>query len=217
MRKVIISFAVLCLTALTINAQLFVGGTVSVDSWGGSRTSGTTTATPPPSTLSFTIAPKVGFYLNDDFAIGIQAGILSAVTTSKSSDTPPVETKAGAFGWLFGAFARMNLVEAGGFSFLLEGGLGISGATPYYIDGSAQRHDGDPVTIFDIGVAPVLSYSFSNALSAEFMCDFLRLGFTQETEKSGDTTDPWTNSDNHFGLGVNSNRAPVSVAVIFKF
>ena len=229
MRKVIISSVVLCMTALSINAQVFVGGNLGVNYGGGKATFGSQSED-LPSTFSFSLVPKVGFYVNDDIAIGVQAGIMSSSTTQTFNGTDYAES---LFGWTISGFGRLNMIEAGNLSLLIEGTLGITGATPKFKSGG-QTNDGDPITIFGIGIAPILSYSFTSALSVEMSCDFLRLGFNSLTVKDADDSN-YKTTVNAFGLGVNSfptfdilesvfiddfnplRTSPITVGVIFKF
>lgn len=198
MKKVIISFVVLVAAVLSTNAQIFVGGGVGVDFGGGKSTSGGTSVDLPKS-LAFSFTPKVGFYLNDDFAVGLEVGLLSM--TQKRTLYSGDERKDNTTGWAVGAFARYNLIGGDKLSLLLEGSIAYGGMKDKTTVGSTTTN-GDPVSTFGIGVLPVLSYSLTEKLSIEASCDFLRLGFLSITEKdSGNSNDKVT--ENYFGFGVN--------------
>ena len=224
MKKVIIACVVMIATVLAGNAQVFVGGGLGFDFEGGkSSYGGTSTDLPKTTTIGF--MPKVGYYLNDDFAIGLEAGFFNS-TEKKTSGSQDV--KNSLTGWGVGAFARYNLVGTDKLSLLLEGAISVGGMKNKYTYGSTTSN-GDPLTTFGIGVLPVISYSLTDRLSIEASCDFLRFGFQSVIIKdSEDSKDKETY--NHFGLGVNTMgfnalhldeylelSSMVKIGVIFKF
>ena len=62
--KKIFAIALVAMMTMTANAQVYVGGTVGVKSLSSDGTSAT----------SFTIAPELGYNLNDSWAIGVGVG-----------------------------------------------------------------------------------------------------------------------------------------------
>jgi len=227
MKRVVLIIAVLVSGILTANAQVFVGGGIGVDLTGGKFKIGSNSID-APSSFTFQITPKVGYYLSDDLSIGLEVGLISSsVTTPKeylhwgASDDQIVSI----IGWQVGAFSRYKFVGTDKLSLLLEGGLAIGGYQSKTKYGSNTTDD-DPVSLFTIGVLPVLSYDLSDRLSIEASCDFLRLGFTSNTLKDVDNKDNKMTTT-HFGLGLNATN-PASdslgvesplfrVGLVFKF
>ena len=226
MKKLIITFAVLIAVVFTSNAQVFVGGGLGVDYMGGKYSYGGTSVDLPTG-FAFNLTPKVGFYLNDDLAIGLEVGFLNGTLKEKGSGSSSQDEKFSLTGWGVGAFGRYRLVGEEKFSLLLEGSLGVSGAKTKETYGSTTRN-GDPTTTISVGVLPVLSYSLTNRLNIEASCDFLRFGFDSYTTKSASNKDNKT-TVNTFGFGVNSTTSSIDddgdmyfsdylrVGILFKF
>ena len=220
MKKLIISFVVFLVAICSSNAQVFVGGSLGVGLSGGKDTYAGKSVDLPKSTL-FTLSPKVGYYVNDDFAIGLNVTFLSASEKSSKEYTGYADDrKSSVLGWGIGGFARYNILELNKFSVLLEGSLGVSGAKSKVKQGSTTV-DGDPTFTFAIDVVPVLSYSLTEKWSIEASCDFLRLGFESVTEKDASDKKNKT-TENSFGLLVNAGTNSIisdilSVGLIFKF
>ena len=225
MKKVILAVVVMVATVSMSSAQVFVGGGLGLDYIGGKTSSGGTSYDLGTG-FAFSFTPKVGFFLNEDFAFGFELGILSATLKEPSYGSDSQE-KYGLTGWNAGTFARYRLAGVDRFSLLLEGSLGVGGLKTKYTYGSTTT-EGDPTFIFNIGVLPVLSYSITERLSVEASCNFLRLGFQSYTTKDADDSSEKTTL-NTFGLGVNSSTIGIddygdislsnylNVGIIFKF
>ena len=219
MKKVFITCAVLIAAVFTSNAQVFVGGGVGLDFGGGKVKSGSSSQD-LPSLFAIEFSPKVGFYLNDDFAVGLEVGFINMTAKQKGNSS---DLKVSAIGWGVSAFARHNVLGGEKLSLLLEGSIGVGGAKSKYTYGSSTS-EGDPMFTFGIGVLPVLSYSLTDRLNIEVSCDFLRLGFQSVTEKDNDDKS-YKETYYNFGFGVNTNgynfeleSIPLlKVGVIFKF
>ena len=219
MKKVIIVCVVLIAAVLTSNAQVFVGGGLGVD-FNGGKYKGGSVSIDSPSKFSFNFTPKVGFYLNDNFAIGLEVGLSSTTTkTPKEIYGWSDDRKVSSFGWEVGAFARYNLLGTERLSLLLEGTLGVGGEKSKTKQGSTTQ-DGDSETMFGISVLPVLQYSLTDRLCLEMSCDFLRWGFLSSTVKDADDYGLKITT-NSFGFGVNSGTLSVisilNLGLIFKF
>jgi len=198
MKKLVVAFAVLIAAVFTSNAQVFVGGGLGVEFGGGKSTYGGTSVD-APSTLALYFAPKAGFYLSDNFAVGMEAGFLTGTEKQTSGST---EIKNNLFGWGVSGFARYRLAGDEKLSLLLEGSVGAGGLKNKRTVG-ANTTDGDPMFAFAIGVLPVLSYSLTDRLNIEASCDFLSFGFQSIIEKDKDDA-TYKYIENYFGFGVNS-------------
>ena len=222
MKKVLVVIVVLIATVSMSKAQVFIGGGVGFDYNGGTFKFGGNSLDKPSET-AFIFFPKAGFYLNNNFAIGLEVDIISL-----SRKTPKEfrygdygygyygyfeDLKENLFAWGISAFARYDLVEVGKFSLLLECPFGIVKSKTKETQGSITR-DVNPTLAFGIAVLPVLSYDLTDKFSIEASCDFIRLGFTSTIVDNKDIT-------NNFGFGINSsslnNSIPMTISCIFKF
>ena len=222
MKKTVLTFAVLMAAVFTVNAQGFIGGGLGVDYMGGKSKYGSTT-NDLGTGLAFSFTPKVGYFPSDKFGFGLQVGILSATYKPPKPSSSSPDNKTTLTGWGIEPFVLYKLIEADRLTFLLSGSAGISGAKGKTTYGSSTT-DGDPTTIFSVGVLPVLSYSLTDKLGIDVACNFLRFGFDSTTEKSASNKD---NKDtiNTLGFGVNSPAYSlngflsdyINVSIIYKF
>ena len=220
MKKVILAVVAMFATVSMSSAQMFVGGSLGFGLTGG-KDKGASTSIDKTSTFSFDFSPKVGYYLNDNFAVGLEVGLNSwSRKTPKEQFGGSDDLKNSSFGWEIDAFARYSLVKFNNFSVLLEGEIGIGGETSKTKIGATETK-GNPVSTFGIGVLPVLSYSISDKWSIETSLDFLALGFWSETEKNAN--DKKNKSiDNSFGLSINNGTNSIisntlNIGFIYKF
>ena len=205
MKKVFVILVALIVTAASGDAQIFVGGAAGVNFSGGKRKTGNTSVDMPKSFI-FEFSPKAGYHLSEDFAVGLEFGILHIAQTSRQVDYwggPAYDQKLSTNLWSAGAFCRYRLAGLGDLSLLLEGGIGFSGAK-LKVKRDASTTDGPVLSWFNIGVLPVLSYKLSDRLNIEASCDFLSLAFQTSitTENKGESNERKTTYSN-FGFGLN--------------
>lgn len=220
MKKILLFLAII-IAASTVNAQLFIGGGVGFDRIGGSTKIGSTTVN-NPSVFTIQFAPKVGFYLNDDFALGVSLGVMNSSVTEPEDD---IEIVNNELRFTAAAFARYRLIGNDKVSLLLDGEIGGGKISSKTKRGSTTMQ-GNPTLLFSFGVTPVISYSISDRLDIEASSDFLRFGFTMLTDTDLDNAD-FKDTTTHFGLGVNAltpnldigRMVPplLTVGVTFKF
>jgi len=233
MKKVLMMGVVLIATVFVSKAQVFIGGGVGFD-YCEEKTKNGSNSFDKLSETAFVFSPKIGFYLNDKFAIGLEVDIinLSKKTTEEfrllyifgynGGYYSHYDLKENVFAWGLSAFARYHLWGTGKFSLHLESPLGIVGtsttATITIMESSISI--GNPELSFGIAVFPVLSYGLTDKFRMEINSDFLRLGFTSTITEDRNNS---SNKDvtNNFGFGVNSssyfNRIPVTISCILKF
>ena len=138
MKKLFLTFA-FAVTALAMNAQLYVGGEVGAwRNW-------------DENTTSFKIAPEVGYNLSDKWAVGIELAY-------SYNYTHPQGTPKGADQNIFGLapYARYTFAKFGAVNLFLDGGLGWYGA-------SGDLADDDKA--FEVGLKPGLSVNLTDKLS----------------------------------------------------
>ena len=210
MKRVIVLVTVV-LVAVTSNAQYFVAGSVGMDFTSTKYKSGNT-STDQPSTFTFEIWPAAGYFFNDNFGIGFEAGINRLVTNYKNnSKRKDFETT-----WGISAFGLYKVAEINNLAFILKGSLGYQSSKDKVKYGSTSS-EGDPEGTLGVFVLPILSYSLSERFSVEAYSDFLRFGYARYSQKLGNNS---KYVRNYFGFGANYESvisSPVSIGIVYKF
>lgn len=131
MKKIILFLLVVCAT-LSVQSQVFVGG--SVGFWRNNNNDAKIT--------TFTIAPEVGYIFNEEWAIGTELGY-----RYKKIEDVKLNT-------LFIApYVQYSYFESGKVRLFLNGGFGINS----YKNGDADRETG-----FEIGLKPGFAFKVSD-------------------------------------------------------
>jgi hypothetical protein len=219
MKKVIISFVVLVTAICSSNAQVFIGGELGLKFSGGNTKNGSTTID-SPTTFGIRFSPKVGFYLNDKFAIGGEVLLGTSIYNDKAVTNETTDTEVE---WGIAPFVRYSVLEFGKFSVLFEGTAGLYGTSSKSKTGNTTV---DLPSTLSVGliVAPLLSYELTEKISLEMELDFLSLGIvstTQTTKVSGSSDIKRNNT--YFGVGADSNNVlnsdlgAVTIGFIYKF
>lgn len=200
-------FVSLFLVQVSEAQDLFVSGSLNLTTESSEVTSGGTT-NEGPTTTTFRLSPKVGYYLNEDFAIGAGIGFSSNKTTTPGN--PETVDKSGFF--YLNPFARYYLLREGNFAVLGEGGLNFGFGSSETTSGGTTN-EGPSESFFQIYAAPMIEYSLTDMVALEASVGIL----TFETEKTeqdfGGTTQ--TSKDNEFGLRLFPNSVNFGVRVSF--
>ncbi|MBR4511220.1 MAG: outer membrane beta-barrel protein [Bacteroidales bacterium] len=228
MKKLMLTAAVLFAASTIANAQLFVGGNLGLGSYSINKqevTGGTQTITVNPiKTLDFTIAPRIGFGLNEKMAVGVDLcyemnnynypddydGMNE--TAHKRSET--------AFG--AGLFFRYYALQIGQFSLFAEASAGLkmgSGKEDYRIDNVTTTVDKPKTTEIFAGIVPGISYKMNEKWQFDAylgLCELRFVNSTSKLEKGGYT---YTNTNNNFDLGINqhSSGKVLTLGVVYNF
>jgi outer membrane protein len=197
MKKIIITIA-LASFALASQAQLFVGGSIGFETESGKRTFNGV-STDMPSCYLFEFSPKIGYFISDKFAVGLQPELLIGAVKSISNN---VESKHSITSWHLDAFARYEMLSIDKLAFIMKGTIGFGGYGCKRSNGGTITK-GNPGSWFGINVVPILSYRFTNKFSLEAEFNFLNLGFNRTTNKQADNSSNKT-TFNNFVFGVNS-------------
>jgi opacity protein-like surface antigen len=144
----------------------------------------------------FNIAPKVGFFVADNIAIGGKLGYASTTRT----DAPSPDFKTNEF--TVGAFGRYYATPSSQFS--IFGELGFDYVSGKQEQGANElKRDG-----FDIAVGPGVSYFLSSNFAME--ASWGMLGYST---RKNDT--PNAEATNSFGLNV--NLSSINFGLVYKF
>ena len=189
--KKLILIAAMALVSVSLSAQVFIGGMVGV----GSTTNTDRFANTNSGSFAVTVAPNVGFKLNDDMCVGGRLGFTTGSTKNGNVVTPDPVT------FSIQPYFRYNLLYFGDFAIAGEAntGISISGQTITTPNpGAPDTVTKNSTTSFQIGVVPVLLYQLNKHVTLEADLNFLSVGFRSVTNKG--TVDngagPQTTADN---------------------
>jgi hypothetical protein len=192
MKKVFLTMLISVLGMGFVNAQIYVGGSLSL---GASSTK--PEVGEDRTNSSFTLAPEVGYRLSPDFEVGASLTIANSTT-----DDGTTEVKSNS--WALSPYARYSFIEFGKFSIWGQAGLSLSGG-----EANAQKS-----TSFGLNIQPVLKYNLSDKFDLLTNLNFLNIGFSQTSIKDVSTTA-------RFNFGVNSgnvaNLGGITVGFLYKF
>jgi len=158
---------------------------------------------------SFTVAPRAGYFVSDNIAIGLELGF-SGSTFEEFDGFDFYDRKVNTFG--IGAFGRYYFSPEGNFSFFGQLGAGYVSSQVKF-EGFDNGFGGDTtfeqpkVSGFTVALAPGLSYFVSESFALE--ATFGVLGYTSvEVENSPDSSDS-------FELGLDLNN--ILIGAVYKF
>jgi len=199
MKKLLFIFAI-CTIALTVNAQLFVGGSMSLGVQSNrqrgfddkDKKNNTATST---TNFSFHLGPRVGYCINDKLAVGGDVllgfdanpiggqGTSTTVGYQDDKKSKKVTTSTTTFNWGIFPFVRYNFLTFNKFSIGLEGSIGIggwhtSGKTVYKdpptgVDKTTKRKWPATIGIQVFNIKPVMAFQVKEHLFIATSLDFL--------------------------------------------
>lgn len=205
-------FAVL-VTALTINAQVFIGGSASLSIDNNSPSNDIY----ENSKFEINILPQIGFVLNEKWSIGLRA--LFGFSNSKISYNDidnTAELKISSWGGEF--FGRYKLIEFGAtnFSLNLEASTGIYGNKDKQINKQTEitLKSTFKSTTYDINARPFFAYKLSENFDILAYCNFLNIGYSYQKRKPDNST--YHTNTHSFDLGINS-ASTLTIGFLYKF
>ena len=126
MKKTIIIFIMLVATIAAGNAQLFVEGSFSVSHNESKSSNGDNNNT--SSNLFIHVSPKVGYWINDDFTMGIMTSYSTYfsknITNDQNNPDQEIVNEYRTPEWRFSIFGRYKLLKKEKFSLLAESSMG---------------------------------------------------------------------------------------------
>lgn len=137
--KKLFSLIAVAFVAMSVNAQVYVGGSLGIDAWSSQKNAGDRSET------TFTILPEVGYNLNDEWAVGTVIGYVSDKWTGVNGISESAFT--------FNPYARYTYLKAGKVSFFVDGGVDFT---------TASKADWNELAI---GLKPGLAVSLSDNIS----------------------------------------------------
>ena len=217
MKRVIVAIFTLLVTVLAVNAQVFLGGGLGLSFNDGKSSSGSTEYS--GSGFGLNISPQVGYYLNDELAIGVSGYLGNSWSNSQRTDpddpTNDREYKYFSGRWGINVFGRNKLMGLGieNLSLLVEGSIGVQGGSSKNTENEiTTKFPGS--TVYGINARPVLSYKLSDKLDVLAYCNFLTIGYSYQTQNRPD--DKYKHKGHNFNLGFNS-FSDLNIGFIYKF
>jgi hypothetical protein len=207
--KFIIVFFVLSLNLmlLTVNAQVFIGGDLSISSSRSKSTNNNSTLS-DQSGFSFNLAPNVGKFLSDKVAIGISTDISGSYY---KEGTDHINRSKG-FMASVNPFIRYYFIEWNKFSVF---GMGITGIgysqSKNFADGTLLSKTTG--STYSINFYPGLSYALSDKIALESEIGLLSLGYSYVSSKNGSSKYHSSN----FNFSGRSSIGVLSIGAIYKF
>jgi outer membrane protein len=197
--------------SVALNAQLFVAGSFNVNYSGGKIQDGTTKID-QPTKFEFSLYPKVGKFLSEKAAIGLQLGF----STSTENDKAAVATITKSNAVAVTPFVRYYAFTFDKFSAFAQANLGFGFSKSSDKNGGVTT-TGPAVTGISFSVFPALAYNLSDRFSLETSLNVLSFGFSQHKTKEGSVTT--TDSGFNFGGGLNDVARPgnITIGAILKF
>lgn len=183
--------------ALTMNAQIYVGGGLNFNNTTVTReftAAGVTTST-DDKTTSFGIAPEVGFKLADNMAVGVAVGF------DFSNNEPSATTKVKSNNFSIAPYFRYTALTWGNLSLFADAQVTVStGKTTNEVTtGGVTVSSDDKTNGFSVAVVPGISYQANEKIN--FVAKLGRgIGYFQtKSEPAGGAT---TTTDKDFGLNL---------------
>ncbi len=150
MKKIVLTM-VAALAAVSMNAQVYIGGSVAIEAWSSQKLAGDKSET------AFKIMPEIGYNLNDEWAIGTVIGYQS----DKFNGVNGISESA----FSIAPYARYTFAKLGKVNLFVDGGLAFT---------SASKADWTEIAV---GFQPGLAVNLNDKLS--FVSHFGFLGWDQ--------------------------------------
>ncbi len=144
MKKIMMTLAAVAVAA-TMNAQVWVGGELGFT---GSHVNGIDNTE-----KTFTIAPEIGYNLDDNFAVAIKLGYGYAST----QDLGALGRHSNVNSYIINPYARYTFAKAGNFSAFVDGGVNYS---TIHVQGADKN-----INQFGASVVPGIAYAVSNKVT----------------------------------------------------
>jgi hypothetical protein len=189
MKRSVLFLLVAVLGALSVSAQVYLGGSLSLSS------STTKTETQETTLSSVTFAPEVGYSLTHKLDLGFSMPF-SLSNNSSGNNVTKSTTQANYYAVV--PYIRYSLIEFNKFNVLGKAALLAGGGTSKYGENSKMSF-----TNFGFSVSPILMYDLSKHFALLANLNFLSLSINYSNSKADDTD---LGSTTIFNFGIDSNN-----------
>jgi hypothetical protein len=212
MKKILLTLVAIMAISTFASAQLYVGGTVGVNTAGGKTKALDGVETAKPKTFGFQIAPNIGYSLDNNLSLGAKLDI----NYFKNTDNLDWNSTT-TFG--ITPYMRYAFFTVGKFQVNLEAGFGLAFGSNKYKDMPSSEKNS--ISVFNVYAVPVLTYGLTKNITLETTLHFCNLGYESRTNTTKDGDDKSTDSTNRFRLGANTgdafNIGNITVGFTYKF
>ncbi len=215
MKRTLIILAAFAAMSIQANAQIFAGGSISLQNSGGKDKVGKVINDDPTAT-TFSIAPNIGYILSDDLIVGARISF----TNSKENDnlsTPTIDKETEIS---FAPYARYKFAEFSQFKLWGEAYMGLSRQTGKSSSGGLSVED-DPSTIFSFNILPVVTYDLGEHFILESRLNFARFAYVGTSTKGKVGDDDWKSTSHSFTAGASSSSilttGNITIGILYKF
>jgi len=216
MKKLFLTLAVVAAISVC-NAQFYMGANL-----GANYSNGTSKVTGfdeynTPTTFNFTVAPKFGYQINDNMAVGIVLGYGMAKTTTEHTDAIAEATDYKSVStnnsWYVTPYFRYSFAHFNDFSLFAEAQVNVNGGwgqtkTNYTLPilGAQSFTTDNPKTMgYGIAIVPGLNYSFNDHINMDLYMDLFELYYNHaQTTTNPDASNEIVTKANNFGIGLYS-------------
>ena len=203
MKKIIILCILITTTIITANAQFFIEGGVNLRSLN----------TEVLSSTNFGISPIVGYWLNENIAVGINPSV--GANKEVSDVIYPEDYSLKNRIWMFSVFGRYKLWGTEKLSLLVETPVRYGISTLKRKENANTVVDGSH-SLFSVYAQPLVSYKLSERFSMVATCNFLNIGFSSSTNKENSKS-----TINQFNFNAQSSLfdslGNISIGFIYNF
>lgn len=220
MKKLLLCVLTWFLATNLVNSQtdqgtFYLGGSFQLSS-SSEKTKANNTTVDGPKTFGFGINPNVGYFIGDNFMLGLSLGFDSETTKIKGEtpgDIDEEKTTISAFN--FGPFARYYIKPWDKSAFFIQAGIPL-GFGKYKYDetdnGTTVSHE-TKVSSFGVEINPGLVFWATQAVCFEVVVGELSFSSVAYKNGSGDNEVKLTKSN--FGLIFNPNYFGLAVGFHF--
>ena len=198
---------------LSLNAQVFIGGSIQFMS-SNEKAEYKNTILSKESVMGLAFSPNVGVFLSDNVALGIELDLMTI--TGKSGISNEITYKESAIG--LSPYFRYYAWNWNKFSVFGQGNVGFSLSKSTSELGSTITK-GPKETNFYIMFVPGLSYDLTDKFALETSINLLSIGFNHSmvTDDDGDYND--NESTFYFGAGLDNivTIGAIKIGAIYKF
>jgi len=201
MKKILLAICILAAAAVNANAQVFLGGSLSIYNTNNKSSLDDSKVT-ANNDFSISIDPQIGFQINEKSSAGLYLSLAPGIykTQNYVTDTKSTNTN---FSWSISPFYRYTCCSFNKFNIIGEvyGSIGKSNKT---------------TLIYGINIRPLLNYAVNEHFSLECGLNFLTLGWNGSSYKNETPLGVSKTAYGAFSFGFNRNST-ISLGAIYKF
>ena len=188
MKKILMTLAT-AFVAVSMSAQVYVGGSFAFDAQSTQKVAGDKNET------TIAIYPEIGYNLNDEWAVGAVIGYASNKFAGLTANVDGYGANVAESAFTFNPYARYTFLNAGKVNLFVDGGIDFT---------SFSKTD---CTVLGIGFKPGLSVSLTDNLS--FVSHVGFIGWEQ--------INPDGDDNNYSAFGVNLSGANLTFGLYYNF